>query len=178
MYVAYRYQHVTVSLQYLPRCLRSTVSCNKTPATVIQYIVNICGFVATVLLRNKDRQQTNPLATFTTRLCRQRKRHEWTASPSLHETVTVNLTLVQCEFHTGKKLSLQESNLLIEIWDANFSFFGKYLVLNPNFQGGKRAFARPANAQAIIDYFISGSTNNASSCNEPKKHFWLIVSTS
>jgi len=27
----------------------------------------------------------------------------------------VNLTLVQCEFHTGKKLSLQESNQLIGI---------------------------------------------------------------
>jgi len=27
--VAYRYQHVTVSLHYLPRCLLSTVSCNK-----------------------------------------------------------------------------------------------------------------------------------------------------
>jgi len=29
--------------------------------------------------------------------------------------LTVNLTLVQCEFHTGKKLSLQESNQLIGI---------------------------------------------------------------
>jgi len=28
-------QHVTVSLHYLPRCVRSTVSCNKTPVTVI-----------------------------------------------------------------------------------------------------------------------------------------------
>jgi len=35
VYVAYRYQHVTVPLHYLPRCLRSTVSRNKTPATVI-----------------------------------------------------------------------------------------------------------------------------------------------
>jgi len=34
--VAYRYQHVTVSLHHLARRLRSTVSCNKTPATVIQ----------------------------------------------------------------------------------------------------------------------------------------------
>jgi len=34
--VAYPDQHVTVWLHYLPRCLRSTVSCNKTPATVIQ----------------------------------------------------------------------------------------------------------------------------------------------
>jgi len=36
MYVAYRYQHVTVSLHYLPRCVRSTVPCNETPATVIE----------------------------------------------------------------------------------------------------------------------------------------------
>ena len=56
--------------------------------------------------------------------------------------------------------------------------FRKYLVLNPNLQGGKRAFAHPANAQAIIDSFMSGSTNKASSSNEPKKDFWLIVSTS
>ena len=35
------------------------------------------------------------------------------ASSSQHDTITVNLTLVQCEFHTGKKLSLQESNQLI-----------------------------------------------------------------
>jgi len=36
MYVAYRYQHVTVSLHHLLRCVRSTVSCNKTPAIVIK----------------------------------------------------------------------------------------------------------------------------------------------
>jgi len=35
MYVDYLYQHVTVSLHYLPTCVRPTVSCNKTPATVI-----------------------------------------------------------------------------------------------------------------------------------------------
>jgi len=73
---------------------------------------------------------------------------------------------------------LQESNQLIGISDAEFKVFEKYLVLNPNFLGGKRAFAPPANAHAIIDYFISGSTNKASSSNEPKKHFALIVSTS
>ena len=43
---------------------------------------------------------------------------------------------------------------------------------------GKRAFAPLANARAMMDYFISGSTNKASSSNEPKKHFWLIVSMS
>jgi len=35
MYVTYRYQLVTVSLHFPPRRVRSTVSCNKTPATVI-----------------------------------------------------------------------------------------------------------------------------------------------
>jgi len=69
-------------------------------------------------------------------LCRQRKGHEWTANSSLHDTITWLLTLVQCEFHTGKKtvwvsyrtwllcsvsfipakkLSLQEWNQLIGI---------------------------------------------------------------
>ena len=65
--------------------------------------VNIWRFVAMLLLRNKDQQKNNPLATFVTRLYRQRRGHEWTASSSLHDTTTVNLTLVQCEFHTGKK---------------------------------------------------------------------------
>ena len=37
------------------------------------------------------------------------------ASSPLHDTITVNLTLVQCEFHTGKKLSLHESNKWIGI---------------------------------------------------------------
>jgi len=35
MYVTYRNQLVTVSLHYLPRRVRSTDSCNKTPVTVI-----------------------------------------------------------------------------------------------------------------------------------------------
>ena len=39
-------------------------------------------------------------------------------------------------------------------------------------------FPCPANAHAIIDKFISGSTNKTSSSNETKKCFWLIVSTS
>jgi len=40
-----------------------------------------------LLLRNEDQQQNNPLATFATRLCRQRKGHVWTASSSLHDTI-------------------------------------------------------------------------------------------
>jgi len=65
--------------------------------------VNLCRFVAMLLLRNKDQQQKNPLATFATHLCRQRREHEWTASSSPHGIITVNLTLVQYKFHTGKK---------------------------------------------------------------------------
>ena len=50
MNVAYRYQHVTVSLHYLPRCVRSTVSCNKTPATVKAVAhMAICGAAAVAL---------------------------------------------------------------------------------------------------------------------------------
>jgi len=48
------------------------------------------------------------------------------------------------------------------------------LVLNPNFQaGGKCPFCLPcpADAHAIIDYFISGSSNKASSTHETKKGF-------
>jgi len=43
--------------------------------------------------------------------------------------------------------------------------------LNPNFQGGKCPFSPPADAHAITDYSMSGSTNKASSSNEAKKHF-------
>jgi len=32
-------------------------------------------------------------------------------------------------------------------------------------------FPQPTDAHAIIDYFISGSTNKASSSNETKKRF-------
>ena len=39
-----------------------------------------------LLLRNKDQQYNNPLATFATRPCGQRSRNEWIASSSLHNT--------------------------------------------------------------------------------------------
>jgi len=43
---------------------------------------------------------------------------------------------------------------------------------------GETGICHPANARALIDYFILGSTNKAISSNEPKKHFSVIVSTS
>jgi len=36
-----------------------------------------------LLLRNKDQPYSKPLATFATRLCRQRRGREWTASCKL-----------------------------------------------------------------------------------------------
>jgi len=39
-------------------------------------------------------------------------------------------------------------------------------------------WSRRNHGVAIIDYFISGSTNKASWCNKTKKRFWLIVSIS
>ena len=91
----------------LSRCITCQDVCvqqsHATKRLLPLFKVKLCRFVATVLLRNKDQQKNNALATFTTRHCRQRKGHEWTASPSLHDTITANLTLAQCEFHTGKK---------------------------------------------------------------------------
>jgi len=78
-----------------------------------------------------------------------------------------------------QKLSLQESNQLIGFEMPTSVFFQKYLVLNPNFQAGSKCpfcLPCPADAHAIIDYFISGSINKASSSNKTKKRFWLIVS--
>jgi len=59
-------------------------------------------------------------------------------------------------------------------YDADFRSFQKYLVLNPNFQAGDKwpfCLPCPGDAHAIIDYFISGSINKATSCNEKKKRF-------
>jgi len=67
-----------------------------------------------LLLRNKDQQQNNPLVTFASNLCRQRRVHEWTASSPLHDTVWTWL-LCNVSFKPAKKLPLQESNQLIGI---------------------------------------------------------------
>ena len=68
----------------------------------------------------------------------------------------------ECEFHTGKKLSLQESNQTIEIWDADFSFFRKYLVLNPNFPASSTAGTSTASPRTgEYESFISGERTNS-----------------
>ena len=109
------------------------------------YKVNLCRFVAMLLLRNKDQPWNNQLETFAIRLCRQRKRHVWTASSSLHDTITVNLTLVQCDvsFIPVNKLPLQESNQLIWIKMPTSDFSRNIWFLNPNFQGENARLVPP-----------------------------------
>jgi len=85
--------------------------------------------------------------------------------------------LCSVSFTPAKKLSLQESNQLIGIKIPTSGFSRHIWFLIPISRENAR-FAPPADAHAIIDYFISGSTNKASSSNETKKRFWLIVSIS
>ena len=49
-------------------------------------------------------------------------------------------------------------------------FLGNIWSLNPISREGKRAFAHPVNAHAIIDYFISGSTNK----DQGKSQKWQL----
>jgi len=61
--------------------------------------------------------------------------------------------------NTRKKTVIARIKSINRNQDAVFRFFQKYLVLNPNIQGGANArFAPLADTHAIIDYFISGST--------------------
>jgi len=143
MYVVYRYQHVTVSQHYLPRRLRSTVSCNKTPATVFK--VNLCRFVAMLLLRNKDQQQNNPLATFAIHLCRQKRDM---SELQAHHCMTLQLwtwLLCSVSFIQAKKLSLQESNQFIgsKIPTSVFSRNIRFLIPTSR-RGANARFASPA----------------------------------
>jgi len=67
---------------------------------------------------------------------------------------------------------MQESNQLIGIKMPTSGFTRNVCFLIPISRRGANArFSTPADAHAIIDYFISGSTNKASSPNETKKRF-------
>jgi len=100
--------------------------------------VNFWRFVAMLLLRSKDQQQNNPLATFATHLCRQRKVHEWTASSSLMWSSSHQWYYI-CEpdscavwvSYRQKKLSLQESNQLIGIKIPTLGFSRNIWFLIP-----------------------------------------------
>jgi len=158
-FTKYKCTWLTVISMSLSRCITCQDVCvqqsHATKRLPPLYKLNLCRFVAMLLLRNIDQQLSNPLATFATRLCRQRRGHEWTASSSLHDTIIVNLTLVQCEFHTGKKTVIARIKS-INRKDADLSFFQKYLFHNPNFQaGGKcpfcpRALRTPMRSLTIL----------------------------
>jgi len=81
----------------------------------------------------------------------------------------VNLTFVQCEFHTGKTVIARIKS--ISELRCRPGFSRNIWFLFPISKGGKCSFFYPADAHAITDYFISGSTNKASSSNETKKRF-------
>ena len=82
MYAAYHYQHVA------SRCINCQDFCVPQSAKISAFhslmqqnachrnTVNLCRFLAMLLLRNKDQQQNNPLATFATHLCKQMRGHE------------------------------------------------------------------------------------------------------
>jgi len=75
-------------------------------------------------------------------------------------------------FIPAKKLPLQESNQLIGFKMPISVFFRNIWFLIPSSIVVQMPVLRaPADANAIIDYFISGSTNKASSFNETKKRF-------
>jgi len=61
-----------------------------------------------ILLRNKDQQQNNPLASFAICLSRQRSGHERIAISLLHNTRTVNWFLCSVSVILANKLSLQQ----------------------------------------------------------------------
>ena len=72
IYVAYRYQHVTISLHYLhaKMCVfNSLIQQNPGHRNIKWTFADLLP----CLLRNKDQQQNNPLATFVTHLCRHRR---------------------------------------------------------------------------------------------------------
>ena len=76
--------------------------------------------------------------------------------------MTVNLTLRSASFIPAKKVSLLESNQLIGIKMPTSGFSSNILFLIPISRVENARFAPPpADAHAIIDYFISVSTNKA-----------------
>jgi len=76
----YKCTWLTAISMSLSRCITCQDVCvqqsHATKCLLPQYKVNLCRFLATELLRNEDQQKNNSLATFTTRLCRQRRGHE------------------------------------------------------------------------------------------------------
>jgi len=71
-----------------------------------------------------------------------KERNKWTGSSSLHDTRTVNLTLVQCECHIGKQIVITRINSTNRNQTADFTF-SRNLFLVPISRGRKYLFCAP-----------------------------------
>jgi len=129
---------VTVSLHYLPRCLRSKVTSGKTP-TIVTWSEHqkICCLVIVTQQRPTVEQSARkfrnlPLPT-----------NERPASSPLHDTRTVKLAQAQCECHTGKWTVIAIIKSIKWNWVADVRFSVKFwfLVLVPISKGGKCSFS-------------------------------------
>ena len=83
-------------------CLCSTVTWGKAPTTVLTFGDPMPCYCYAIKTNSRTIRLQVPPTPVANCLCRQINGHEWTATPSLHDTRTVNLALVQCECHTGK----------------------------------------------------------------------------
>jgi len=100
------YWSLSRSLHYLPRSLRSIVTCGKTPTTVTSSALR--RFVAIVTQQTPIVEQFAP--QFHNLPLQAKNLIKWTASSLLHVTKTVNLTLVQCECHIAKQTVIAKIN--------------------------------------------------------------------
>ena len=144
MYVSYRYQHVTVSLHYLPKRLRWTVSCNKNAC-----YSNIKWTFTDLLPCYCYTIKTNS-RTIRSRLSQPTSAGKGGDMSELqaHHCMTLQLwtwLLCSVSFIQAKKLSLQESNQLIGIKIPTSGFSRNILFLIPIPRRGTIArFASPA----------------------------------
>jgi len=90
---------------------------------------------------------------------------------TVHDTMTVNLTLVQCEFHSGKKLSLQQSHQLI---GSKMPTSGIWFLIPISRRRANVRFA-PLRTRDHWLFYIRFH-KQAQQSDETKKRFWLFVS--
>ena len=108
MYMAYRYQHVTVSLYYLPRLTQQNVCHSNIKWTFADLLPCYYYAIKTNSRIIRSRRSQQPL---------QAKEGEWLNCKliSLHNLKLWTWPLCSVSFIPSKKLSLQESNQLIGI---------------------------------------------------------------
>jgi len=109
---------------------------------------NLWRSAAMLLLRNKEVEQSAP--RFRKLPLQTKGGHEWTAnSPSLHNTRTVNLVLMQCQCHTDKSTVITRITS-IDQKAADFRFarnLGSWI----QFPGGEMPVLLPTDARDWCD---------------------------